>query len=200
MGLFSDLGKMVRTYNKKRNTPEVSEEDIVKAMQAVKDGMSLRTAADLHGMHYSALFYRLKKDKAADPRSSDNQTVTTSSKCYSYKYTSQQVFTADQERMFCDYIIKSSNMNYGLNYKQVRQLAYEYAKQLGSSRMPSSWDENKIAGIDWVKGFMTRHEQLTLRKHENTSLSRATAFNKANVAEFFDNYERAIRSGDFTGD
>lgn len=47
----------MRTYKRKRNTPEVSEEDIEKAMNAVQDGMSLRVAADLFGMRYSSLFY-----------------------------------------------------------------------------------------------------------------------------------------------
>lgn len=55
--------------------------------------------------------------------------------------------------MFCDYIIKSSNMKYGLTYKLVRQLAYDYSKFMGSSTL-SSWNENNIAGIHWVKDFM----------------------------------------------
>lgn len=49
---------MVRMYMRKRNKPEVSEEEYDKAVQ---DGMSLRVAADIFRMHYFALFYRLKK-------------------------------------------------------------------------------------------------------------------------------------------
>jgi hypothetical protein len=30
--------------------------------------------------------------------------------------------------------------------------------------------DNNIAGIDWLQGCMKRHENLALRKHENTSL------------------------------
>ena len=47
---------------------------------------------------------------------------------------------------------------------------------------------------------MKRHKNLTLRKPGNTSLFRATAFNKTNVMEFFDNYDRALRSWEFTAD
>lgn len=129
----------------------------------------------------------------------ETSTAVAEVKNYHSKYTSYQVFSKDQEKMLCEYILQCSRVNYGMTYKQVRQLAYDYAKKLGTS-MPESWTENKIAGIDWLKGFMNRHNQLTLRKPENTSLSRATAFNKTNVTEFLDNYERAIRSDDFTAE
>lgn len=45
---------------------------------------------------------------------------------------------------------------------------------------------------------MKRHEELSLRKPENTSLSRATSFNKTNLAEFHSNFEQALRSYPFT--
>jgi hypothetical protein len=43
-----------------------------------------------------------------------------------------------------------------------------------------------------------KDRSLTLRKPQNTSLIRATAFNKTNVMQFFDNYERALKSWLFT--
>ncbi|GBL98995.1 hypothetical protein AVEN_227507-1 [Araneus ventricosus] len=70
--------------------------------------------------------------------------------CINSKYTCRQVFTTDQEGMLCDYIIETSNMIYGLTCKQVKQLAHGYSECLGSST-PSSWNENNIAGIHWVK-------------------------------------------------
>jgi hypothetical protein len=67
-------------------------------------------------------------------------------------------------------------------------------------KFPSSWNDNLIAGIDWLQGFMKRHKNLTLRKSENTSLFRAAAFNKTNLIEFFDNYKRALKFWKFTAD
>lgn len=51
-----------------------------------------------------------------------------------------------------------------------------------------------------MKGFMSRHKDLSLRKPENTSIFRSTAFNKDRVNEFFDNYVRVLEKYNFTGD
>ncbi|GBO46976.1 hypothetical protein AVEN_199426-1, partial [Araneus ventricosus] len=80
----------------------------------------------------------------------------------------------------------SSKIHYGLTFLQARALAFQYAEKLGKA-MPSSWNVNECAGIDWMQSFMKRHPRLSLHKPENTSLSRATSFNKKNVGEIFDN-------------
>ena len=98
--------------------------------------------------------------------------------------------------MLVDCVIKCSKLNYGMTYKQFRQLTYGCGRRL-QSKFPSGWIGNKIAGIDWLLDFVKRHKNLTLRTPENTSLSRNTAFNETNVMKFFDNYGRALKSWNF---
>ena len=57
---------------------------------------------------------------------------------------------------------------------------------------PSSWHVNKMAGVDWLHGFLKRRNELGLWMPEATSLSRATSFNVTNVSKFFDNFETVI--------
>ncbi|XP_018577883.1 uncharacterized protein LOC108916159 [Anoplophora glabripennis] len=54
-------------------------------------------------------------------------------------------------------------------------------------KIPNSWSENGYAERDWMLSFMKRHTKLSHRKPENTSRARASAFNKHNVAQFFEN-------------
>jgi hypothetical protein len=39
-------------------------------------------------------------------------------------------------------------MNYGLTYKNIRILAYDYACVLPNCKFPNQWHNNKKAGID----------------------------------------------------
>ncbi|KAI5708742.1 hypothetical protein M8J76_002311 [Diaphorina citri] len=79
-------------------------------------------------------------------------------------------------------------MFYGLTRKECRTLAYEMAKT-NRLNYPSTWDDNKKAGEDWLYHFMQRHPQLSLRTPEGCSLARASSFNLHNVTSFYDTLE-----------
>jgi hypothetical protein len=83
-------------------------------------------------------------------------------------------------------IIICFKLNYWMTYKQILQLLYNNGSRL-ACKFPSSWNDNKVAGIDWLQGFTKRHKNLPLHKPENISLFRATAFNKINVIEYVNN-------------
>ena len=92
------------------------------------------------------------------------------------------VFTKDQEEKLANYIKVAVDLFHGLSSKDTRKFAYDCAKAHGVT-VPSSWDENKMAGEDWLSSFMKRND-LSIRKAQATSMSRATAFNRQNVADF----------------
>lgn len=82
------------------------------------------------------------------------------------------------------YLAKCSAMFHGLGYEATRKLAYDFAKKLKKS-IPKNWEDKGMAGIDWMYGFMTRHQTLSLRSPESTSIARARGFNRVAVMEFF---------------
>ena len=109
---------------------------------------------------------------------------------YGY-FNNRSVFTPGQEILLAEYLLKASVLYYGLTPENVRKLAYNYAAQAGLA-MPSSWVNAKQAGADWFSAFLKRHPELALRTPENTSLSRATSFNRHNVNTFYDKYSSLL--------
>ena len=95
------------------------------------------------------------------------------------------VFSTAEEASLTEYAKKAARLFYGLSTTQTRKLAYNYARTLNKD-IPSSWAENERAGEDWLSGFLKRNATISLLSPEATSLSRATSFNRFNVAKFFD--------------
>ena len=76
---------------------------------------------------------------------------------------------------------------FGLTPTDVRRLAYDYATKLGIDHRFNT--EAKMAGPDWLSGFLRRHSELSIRKPEATSISRAVGFNQGQVGIFFKVYK-----------
>ena len=66
--------------------------------------------------------------------------------------------------------------------------------------VPDPWVRNGMAGADWMTAFLKRNSTISLRFPEATSLSRATSFNKVNVANFFNKLESVYAREQFTPD
>ncbi|XP_046667355.1 uncharacterized protein LOC124359039 [Homalodisca vitripennis] len=195
---------MVRNYIKKKVGPEINERDVEEAVKLVLEkNVPIRQAAESFGLVHTMLFYRIKKAKALLKTNlpSEHTDIRVPSApapllTFNSKYTSNQVFSAQEEKMLEEYIITCSAMNYGLTYKIIRALAFQYAEKLG--RCPKKWEDNKTAGLDWLKGFMKRHKDLSLRKPENTSLARTLGFNRKNIEEFQKNLDDVYKKHKFS--
>lgn len=192
---FDFTGKMVRTYKPKTDRAAIPEDAIQRALQDLLNGnCSVRKAATDHGISKSLLHLRFKKLKEKDDQNFDLPPIPQIRG--SSKYSSMQVFNKQEEDMLEDYLIQASKMQYGLTYKQIRDFAYSYASKV-SNKIPKTWEDNKTAGVDWMKGFMRRHPKLSLRKPENTSLARNMNFNKQNVNSFFENLKIVTEKSKF---
>lgn len=102
-----------------------------------------------------------------------------------------QVFEPEQESILEAYLLKASDIYFGLSPKEVRRFAYTYA--LACKRnIPNSWAEFEMAGPDWFTGFLKRHPNMSIRTPQSTSLSRCTSFNRHNVGLFFDNLSNVL--------
>lgn len=185
---------MVRKYKKKgTRTQDVDEESIKLAVDDVIHGrLSYRKAALKYNIKTSTLESRVKKFKEGS--NSDGPSRT-----FHSKFTSLQVFSLEEETRLNDYIINCCKMHYGLTTVQIRKLAYEYAKAL-NLKYPAKWDENQMAGLEWMRKYRERNANLSLRKPENTSAARSFAFNKTAVQQFYNNLGDVLQRHNFAAD
>ena len=82
-------------------------------------------------------------------------------------------------------------MFYRLTPKDTRRSAFVYAVK-NNCKITESWNINGMAGTEWLHHFKRRHHGLSIRMPEATLLARDSAFNRVNVARFFDILEAAI--------
>lgn len=178
---------MVRKYKKTSRGSTTIE--IFKAVlhSHLDEGYSIRGAAKLHKMSYHTLrryIVKIKKGKEVI-LGPDNK--------------SRSIFNDNQEAQLCDYLIRCSQMGFGLSSVECRKFAFELGLK-NNLDMPNAWHANQMAGKDWFLAFRKRSSNVGLRKPENCSLSRATLFNPHNVKIFFDNlkaiYEREPKFSD----
>jgi hypothetical protein len=84
--------------------------------------------------------------------------------------------THDQEKVLENHITMMNQVFYGLSINDIRALVYEYCEKNNINNNFNS--DNKMAGRDFVNGFLKRHPKLSLRKPESISMNRVFGLNR----------------------
>lgn len=95
----------------------------------------------------------------------------------------QENLAAEQENELSEYLKTLSQMDFGLNLKALRKLAYELAIKKNLEVL-EQLKVNQCAGIEWYQNFLRRNNDLALRTATNRSLSHAVGFNENTVTVF----------------
>ncbi|XP_055904276.1 uncharacterized protein LOC129940069 [Eupeodes corollae] len=155
-----------------------TRDEMKQALLNIDAGMSIRKAAKECKLSYHTVRRYFLKSKNSDPLSDIRLTPN---------YQHLMIFTEEQETSLKQYIDYCASIFYGITAKDCRKLAFQLANINEVENIPENWKTFSMAGIDWLRGFRTRHPDLSLRKPEACSLARATSFNKKSVDTFFDN-------------
>lgn len=75
-------------------------------------------------------------------------------------------------------------------------MSFELATKY-KAKIPDTWISNETAGKEWFRSFLNRNPELSVRTAQATSLSRATSFNRTNVAAFFTNLQTVMDRDNF---
>lgn len=174
---------MVRAYKKKKPDPGWTVQDVEAAINAVNEGgLSVTKAAKQFGIPKTCLLRRIKTNNIAPPRNDH------------FKH----VFNKVQEELLVKHILDLEATFYGLTPMDIRKLAFQLAERMNINHPFNK--EKKIAGLDWLYHFRSRHPILSLRTPEPTSVARAAGFNRVQVTKFFNLLSSAMEKYNFEPD
>ena len=169
---------MTRDYERKTQKGQWTQEQLQKALDAIKSGKKIRQVARTFGIHEATLRTRLKAKNTEGPKLGRNPT-----------------FSNEQENEIKDHVIKMAKLFYGISCFQLRKIAFEYAE---ANKIPNNFDKTcRLAGKDWVALFLKRNPSISLRKPEPTSINRIQAFNQEDVNAYFKNLEHVFEKYKF---
>lgn len=172
---------MPRNYVRKSSRGSWTIEQLQNAVSKVHEGTSIRTAAELFSIPYSTLRERVANETSAAPR-----------------FGTKPVFSVETEKEIAAHCVKMANMFYGLTKLELRKAVFDYAEKNG---IPHRFNKDlKLAGKDWLEGFLKRNDRISIRKPEATSVNRIKAFNKVEVTNFFQNLEEVNAKYNFQPD
>jgi len=165
---------MVRHY--KRKNEKTTDAQLRDALNLCRI-QSLRQVEELTGIPKSTLAVAYKQFKNLLPLPPDTAIKPT--------HHHLQVLKPQHEQELAVYLIEAQVISHGLTPKQLRKLAYSFAKWNGIPT-PPNWVKHETAGGDWFTMFMKRNKQISIRKPEATSTARAAALNPAVMEKFYD--------------
>lgn len=170
----------MRNYERTTTRQSWDEDNMRKAIQAVNDGtMGYLKAAETYEVPKSTLERRVKKFR-------QNKDLN-SSTCKGLGRYKRTFSNSEEKRLTEDLLFMESRL-YFLTYEDVRRLAFQHAE---ANNIDHPFDrKSKLAGKDWLTGFMKRNPKLTLRSPMPTSMTKTMELNS--VRMFFDSLQQLI--------
>jgi hypothetical protein len=112
-----------------------------------------------------------------------NNRQESSSETIKTKLGRKQVLPCEAEIDLAEHCFLMERKFFGLTMADVMRLTYQLAVRNGIKNQFCK--ENEKAGRKWLKNFLRRHPQISVRTPEGLSLSRARGFTPESVAQFF---------------
>lgn len=173
---------MVRKYKRTTTRGSYGDDALKKAIDAVRAGMSLKRAASQFGVPRPTL-RRHRDSKVQHPGTIQLGSL-------------RPILNDDFEKELVAKIQMMEQAFFGLTTVDVRRLAFDMATRL---RLKTNFSkDSRMAGADWLRGFLKRNPQLSIRIPQPTSINRAVGFNRPRVDAFFALYKSVITAKNYT--
>ena len=174
---------MPRKYKRVSDRGKYGQPSLTAALDAIKNGCSLKKAERDFGVPRKKL-RRHRDGKVRTPGTASLGGCMT-------------VLHLEFERQLVVHIQTMEGALFGLTTVDVRKIAYQLAEKLHINHRFNT--TSKMAGLDWFRGFLSRHPELSIRSPQGTSLTRAVGFNRPKVNQFFELYKQLLSTGHYDG-
>lgn len=143
-----------------------TEERLVEAMEAVRNGMAVRTASAVFGIPRRTLRNHMSSGSTAK------------------KIGRPCMLTVDQEKDLRDRIVRLADIGMPVTYKGLRRSVFAYVEKMG---LPNNFARDRgLAGRKWVRLFLKRHPDISRRKAQHMNAARAAKLNRFIVKDYFE--------------
>lgn len=170
---------MARSRKRTSDKAKWTKQQLEAAISAVRDGRSVKSVSSEFSIPRTTLRDRLSSSNLSEAR-----------------LGRKPLFTKAQEMEIAEHVLLLAKMFFGLTKIELRRLAFEIAER---KNIPNNFNKiERLAGVDWLNGFLKRNPGISLRKPEATSLNRVTAFNREEVELFYSNVENVMDKHKFS--
>src|SRR6218665_2253770 len=170
---------MGKDYTRKTDRGSYGEEALKRALAALRDGQSYHSVEKSFEIPRRTLQRHIKGQVLQPGRPILGRFRVTLSEEFENELVTRAI--ALQQRF------------YGMTPVDLRRLAFQLAELEKLNHQFNM--EKQMAGRKWLKEFLHRHPELSVREPEATSISRAVAFNKPQVKRFFELLRAELEKG-----
>ena len=165
---------MVRYYKRKTQKGQHDGTLMLKAIGAVRNGLSIRAVARDLRLNRVTLNRKFKQHQGKSLKTLTGEDLKS-------KRNHRQIFTPEEETLLRKYLLSVHNLFNGLTYGHIQTLVYDFGNKW-NKHLPTSWKKYRMGGIDFVRSFVKKYQDfIPLKPSELTTMNRAHSFNKTTV-------------------
>ncbi|KAK3104222.1 hypothetical protein FSP39_025431 [Pinctada imbricata] len=153
-----------------------SDEQLKSAIQAVREGMSVREAAKK---------FDVPRATVSDKKNGKTEVGVTSGR--------KPFLSKEIEKKLVDNVTSAAAKGFGVSKKQFMVKVGTLCQKTGVARF-----KNGVPGKDWWYSFSRRNPEISLRKPEKLGNMRAKMLNPQKVNNYFDDLEKLVKELDLT--
>lgn len=147
------------------------------AINAIRNGMSTNAASNRYNISRRTLKRYFEKN--VDQK---------------LKMGRKTVLDNEQEEELSRRIVRLAQVGYPLTNKILKKCVFTFCEENRLSHPFSK--EKKMAGRYWIKGFLQRHQEISIRKAQSMNPARAQKLNKFIVKDYFEKLKTVLQELD----